>query len=165
MSHDAPDIRPATDDDLLGIVRVLDAGLLDTDAETIRTRITDPDTPVLVADAGGRVVGAVVLGERPVWVAEAFDATEPTDCGHVEAVAVGRSRRGQGLGTTLMRAARESVGGDLTADFAESVRPFYESLGCRIERVEEHESDAGAVEHRLVARVRNVDTDPDAVRR
>jgi ribosomal protein S18 acetylase RimI-like enzyme len=167
-----PDIRPATADDLLGVLRVLDAGLLETDAETIRTRITD-DTPVLVADADGRVVGAVVLGERPAWVAEAFaaggagdhtdglDDTGGDEPGyHIEAVAVGRSRRGRGLGTALLHAAYESVAGDLTADFAESVQPFYESLGCRIERVEEHESDDGTVEHRLVARVRIADADP-----
>ncbi|MFC5367846.1 GNAT family N-acetyltransferase [Salinirubrum litoreum] len=163
MTPDHPDIRPATDDDLVGVMRVLDAGLLDADAETIGRRIaeTEPGS-VLVADADGRVVGAVVLGERPAWVAEVFAGSvagddtggrDDPDDEHVEAIAVGRSRRGQGLGTALLRAARESVVGDLTADFAASVRPFYESLDCRIETVDDPASDGRSPGCRLVARV------------
>jgi GNAT superfamily N-acetyltransferase len=152
MTRDAPDIRPATPDDLVGTMRVLDAGLLDTDADTVRRRIASES--VLVADADGRVVGAVVLGERPAWVAAAFEGPESPDGRHVEAVAVGRSRRGRGLGTALLRAARGSVEGRLTADFAASVRPFYESLDCRIETVDA----PGATGGRHVARVTNRDT-------
>jgi ribosomal protein S18 acetylase RimI-like enzyme len=164
MTRDAPEIRPATDDDLVGVLRVLDAGLLDTDADTVRSRIAaDRPGSVLVADAAGRVVGAVVLGDRPAWVAEAVagtvagDATgrDEGDSHHVEAIAVGRSRRGQGVGTDLLRAACESVGGDLTADFAASVRPFYESLDCRIETGDPGESTE---ERRLVARGRTAPT-------
>jgi GNAT superfamily N-acetyltransferase len=150
------DIRPATDDDLVGAMRVLDAGLLDTDADTVRRRIAGES--VLVADADGRVVGAVVLGERPAWVAAACEGVESPDGRHVEAVAVGRSRRGQGVGTALLRAACESVEGPLTADFAASVRPFYESLGCRIETVGESHGDGA--ERRLVARVKIAHTNP-----
>lgn len=156
MTRRTPDIRPATPEDLVGAMRVLDAGLLETDADTVRGRITDPDTPVLVADADGRVVGAVVVGERPAWVAAAFEAADPTGGQHVDAVAVGRSRRGQGLGTALLRAAFESVEGTLTADFSASVRPFYESLDCRIETVDA----PGATGGRHVARVTNRDVGP-----
>ena len=160
MTRSAPEIRPATPDDLVGVLRVLDAGLLETDADTVRDRIADADTPVLVADADGRVVGAVVLGERPAWVATAFEAAESRDGGHVDAVAVGRSRRGQGLGTALLRAGCESVEGDLTADFAASVRPFYESLGWRVERVDAPASSGRSRERRLVARVNIAHTTP-----
>ena len=156
MTRNAPEIRPATGDDLVGMVRVLDAGLLETDAGTLRRRVADADTPVLVADADGLVVGSVVLAERPPWVAAAVGETESTDRSHVDAVAVGRSRRGQGLGTALLRAACESVEGDLTADFAASVRPFYESLGCRVERIDA----PGATDGRLVARLEVPHTTP-----
>jgi GNAT superfamily N-acetyltransferase len=153
----SPKIRAATPDDLLGVVRVLDAGLLETDADSLQRRIADRS--VLVADAEGRVVGAVVLGECPAWVAAAFEGLESRGGQHVDAVAVGRSRRGQGLGTALLRAACESVEGPLTADFAASVRPFYESLGCRIETVDDGPGD-GAAGSRLVARVKIAHTSP-----
>jgi ribosomal protein S18 acetylase RimI-like enzyme len=116
---------------------------------------------VLVADVAGRVVGAVVLGERPAWVAEMVEPGGPTDGAHVDAIAVGRSRRGQGVGTALVRTAGASVEGSLTADFAESVRPFYESLGCRIESVgDDREPGPNTAGSRLVARVKFPRTGP-----
>ncbi|WP_135536778.1 GNAT family N-acetyltransferase [Halostella pelagica] len=79
----------------------------------------------LVAAADDTVLGALVL--------------DPRDGGaHVEAVAVRRSRRGQGIGTALVEAAAERAD-RLTADFDPGVRPFYESLGFEIEPTGEGE--------------------------
>lgn len=50
----------------------------------------------------------------------------------VEAVAVAPSRRGRGVGTALVDAALARQG-RLVAEFDDTVRPFYESLGFAIE--------------------------------
>jgi GNAT superfamily N-acetyltransferase len=102
------EVREAEPDDLAAVMGVLDAAMLATGAPTVRERIGDG---VLVADDGGRVIGALVL-----------------DGSHVDAVAVRRSRRGQGIGSVLVEAAADRRG-RLTADFRPEVRPFYESLG------------------------------------
>lgn len=137
-------VRAGERDDLLAVMRVLDGAMLDVDAAAVRRRLSgvdadsgsDPDGEagdvggkegdrsgnrngngtgtVLVAEADGRVVGALVL-----------------DGGHVEAVAVRRSRRGQGVGTALVGAAAARAG-RLTADFDPRVAPFYESLGFAV---------------------------------
>ncbi|WP_423750973.1 GNAT family N-acetyltransferase [Salinirarus marinus] len=107
-------VRPATDDDLLAVVRVVDAAMLELDHDAVRTAVGSGD--VLVADCEGRVVGVLVL-----------------DGDHVDAVAVRRSRRGQGIGTALVEAAADRRD-RLTADFDPRVRPFYESLGFNVGR-------------------------------
>lgn len=113
-----PCVRDATADDFLDVVRVLDAGVLETDAETVRNRIESGDA--LVADVDGRVVGALVL-----------------DGAHVDAVAVRRQRQNRGIGSALVEAAATRVDGPLTADFDGGVRPFYASLGFDIEERDE----------------------------
>ena len=100
-------VREARSDERPAVLGVLDGAMLETDR-------LDGST-LLVAVAGDRVLGALVL-----------------DGDHVDAVAVRRSRRGQGIGTALVEAAaarRER----LVAEFREGVRPFYESLGFEVE--------------------------------
>jgi GNAT superfamily N-acetyltransferase len=101
-------VREARPDEHPAALGVLDGAMLETD----RTE----ESTLLVAVEGGRVLGALVLdGER------------------VDAVAVRRRRRGQGIGTALVQAAatrRER----LVAEFREEVRPFYESLGFEVKR-------------------------------
>ncbi|WP_276279906.1 GNAT family N-acetyltransferase [Halorussus caseinilyticus] len=114
-------VREATRDDRLGVRRVLDAAMLEVRANLgERTDAGD----VLVASEGddAPVLGALVL-------------LAPDDGAHVDAVAVRRARRGQGVGSALVRAAAERRG-RLTAEFDPSVRPFYESLGFEITPVE-----------------------------
>ena len=106
-------VREGTPDELVAVMRSLDAGLLEATAAEVRTALAAGDC--LVAADSGRVVGALVL-----------------DGDYVDSVAVSPSRRGRGIGTTLVRDALARRG-RLVADFDERVRPFYESLGFDID--------------------------------
>lgn len=112
------EIRTAQLDDLTDVMNVLDGALLAVDAADIRERIENG--AVLVATVDERVLGTYVL-----------------DGQKIEAIAVRRARRGQGIGTELVETATESVDGTLTAEFHSRVRPFYESLEFAIEPVNE----------------------------
>lgn len=102
-------VRQATVDDLVPVMRLLDAAVLDTDIDVVRTRIGEAD--VLLHDGDGPPAGVIVL-----------------DGGTVIALAVKRARRDEGIGRRLVTAARNRRG-PLTAEFDRRVRPFYESLG------------------------------------
>jgi len=86
-SPDSPDnieIGTASPDDRLDILRVLDAAMLETDAETVDAAIDAGDALVARFKRTDAVVGALV-------------ATRPeSDRVHVDAVAVRRARRGRG---------------------------------------------------------------------
>ncbi|AFK17943.1 N-acetyltransferase [Haloferax mediterranei ATCC 33500] len=122
-------VREGTPDELVAVMRVLDAGLLDMDASEVRTRLSTGDCLVAETgrdrdgEAGGRIVGALVL-----------------DGDYVDAVAVSPSRRGWGVGTKLVAHALDRRG-RLVADFDARVRPFYESLGFDIETEESGTAD------------------------
>lgn len=116
-SSDGVAVRPADPDDSLDVRRVVDGALLDV-PEGLDDRVREGD--VLVAVDADSVVGALVL-----------------DGSRVEAVAVRRRRRGNGVGSELVEAAAGRVNGTLTADFRPEVQPFYESLGFDIEEVAE----------------------------
>ncbi|MFB6122102.1 MAG: GNAT family N-acetyltransferase [Haloferacaceae archaeon] len=109
----SPTVRGAVPDDRVAVARVVDAAMLERGRD-VADAIDAGD--VLAAAADGTVVGALVLdGDR------------------IDAVAVRRRRRGQGVGTALVEAALDRRG-RLTADFDPRVRPFYESLGFDVER-------------------------------
>jgi GNAT superfamily N-acetyltransferase len=128
----------ATPDDRLGVRQVLDAAMLDV-REDLPDRI----------DAGDVLVAEAVRGDseavRGYSNAEEGDSETETDrpilgalvlvprgnAAHVDAVAVRRARRGQGIGVALVRTAAERHA-RLTAAFDSDVRPFYESLGFEI---------------------------------
>lgn len=116
-------IREARPADRVDVRRVLDAAMLAV--EDLPDRIDAGD--VLVAVENGSVRGACVLvppEEAPDWVARAaVDA-------HVDAIAVRRRRRGEGVGRELIDHARER--GSLSAAFEGDVRPFYDDLGFEI---------------------------------
>ncbi len=88
--------------------------MLDLDAD-----LTGDATTTLVADEEGRVLGTLVL-----------------DGEEIVAVAVRRSRRGQGIGTALVETAATRRG-RLVAEFRDRERPFYASLGFDIEPADE----------------------------
>nr|WP_254282969.1 GNAT family N-acetyltransferase [Halomicroarcula limicola] len=96
-------------------MNVLDGAALAVDAETVRASMGSGGTLVAVSEDGERVLGALVL-----------------DGCRIEAVAVRRRRRGQGIGTALVEAAGERRE-RLTAAFDADVRPFYAKLGFEIE--------------------------------
>jgi len=119
-------VREATVQDLPDVMNVLDGAVLRADAATVRDHIADGAVLVAVAGDGGserdgaeRVLGALVL-----------------DGDHIDAVAVRRRRRGQGIGTGLVEAAGERRE-RLTATFDADLRPFYEGLGFAVEPAEE----------------------------
>lgn len=112
-------IRPASARELPVVMNVLDGGALEVDADRVRDGIDDDR--VLIAADGDRVLGALLLTpEGTAGTAE------------IEAVAVRRARRGQGLGTALVRAAADRHD-RLVAGFDERVRPFWTALGFEIE--------------------------------
>jgi GNAT superfamily N-acetyltransferase len=99
---------------------------------------TEADRPIL---------GALVLVPRrdAAHVSSGDTASAPggdaartpdEDVVHVDAVAVRRARRGQGIGAALVRTAAERHA-RLTAAFDSDVRPFYESLGFEISERED----------------------------
>ncbi|MGB9930629.1 GNAT family N-acetyltransferase [Haloarcula amylolytica] len=115
-------VRTATADEVPAVMNVLDGAVLSIAVETVRAGAADGDTLVAVSDGdpgAERVLGALVL-----------DGT------HVEAVAVRRRRRGQGIGTALVEAALDRRD-RITAEFDADVRPFYEALGFAIEALDE----------------------------
>jgi GNAT superfamily N-acetyltransferase len=129
-SASAPDgiaIEPATSDDRLDVLRVLDAAMLETDAERVADRIEAGDALVVRFVKTDAVVGALV-------------ATRP-DPGrlHVAAVAGRRARRGRGIGTALVAATVERAEHDATVDavtaaFDPKLRGFYTDLGFAVDR-------------------------------
>lgn len=140
------DVRTAEPKDHLGVLRVIDGGNLESDATTVERRIDRG--MVLVAVDDGHIVGALVAVPRPAGHEDERIAPDPgrrldgddasvaEEAGaHVEAVAVRLRRRGQGIGTALMRDAAERWR-PLTADFYPGLSGFYEKLDFDIERRE-----------------------------
>jgi len=115
-------IREATAGELPALLNVLDGALLDVAVPGVERAIHGGD--VLVAVAGGgpaeseRILGVLLLDGREII-----------------AVAVRRRRRDQGIGTRLVETASRRRDG-LRAAFDERVRPFWESLGFDVQRVE-----------------------------
>lgn len=115
-------VRPARPDERDAVAAVLDAAMLRTDE--LGPALDRGD--VLVAVAGERLLGALVLVQEE----DAGGARR-----HVDAVAVRPNRRGQGIGSALVRSALDRCGPDerLSAAFDADVRPFYEALAFDIE--------------------------------
>ncbi len=99
-------------------MRVLDGANLELSSETAQRRI-DAGT-VVVADDDNRIVGALVATQREEGV-------------HIEAIAVRRRRRADGIGTALVAHAADEWS-LLTADFDPGVKPFYDALGFDCEQ-------------------------------
>lgn len=124
-------VRTANADEIPAVMNVLDGAVLSIAVETVRAGVEDGDTLVAVSGddpAAERVLGALVL-----------DGT------HIEAVAVRRRRRGQGIGTALVEAASDRRG-RVTAAFDADVRPFYEALGFAIQPLSESDRYRGVRE-------------------
>ena len=109
------ELRRADPDDAMPVIRVLHGALLEIDGETVRSAAERGD--VFVAEDDGWVIGALVLEDN-----------------HIDALAIRRERRKQGLGSALVETAVEEIGGPVTADFRAGVREFWADLGFDIER-------------------------------
>lgn len=131
------EVRPADPDELPTVMTVLDAGGLDVGADRVRAGIRAEQ--VLVAVDAGRLLGALVL-------------TRDADDTAVEiaAIAVRPGRRGQGIGSALVRSAAERHD-RLVAEFDPAVRPFWTSLGFEIEPAEEPGRFVGRFDGRSAA--------------
>ena len=101
-------VRAATPTEYVTVRSICNAAMLELDTGTLRK------AAVLVADEGGRILGSLVL-RGP----------------EIEAVAVRPGRRGQGIGTELVEAAKR-LRPSLFAEFDSRVRPFYTALGFEI---------------------------------
>lgn len=104
------EIRTARSADLSSVMGVLDGALLATRADQVSERIEAGTVLVAVEDA--RILGACVLAGN-----------------EIDAIAVRRARRGQGIGIHLVDAATDAVDGPLVAEFDRRVRSFYDALG------------------------------------
>lgn len=102
-------VRGATPNDWTTVRAIVEGSMLELREGACPRRST------LVATVEGRIVGALVL-----------------DGNEIGAVAVRPNRRDQGIGSALVEAAA-SRRPRLEARFDPSLRPFYESLGFRIE--------------------------------
>ncbi|MFD1571388.1 GNAT family N-acetyltransferase [Halorubrum laminariae] len=129
-------IEPAVPDDRLDILRVLDAAMLETDAELVGAAIGDGDAVVARFDRTGAVVGALV-------------ATRPKPGRlHVDAVAVRRPRRGRGIGSALVagevrRGERDPETRAVTAEFDAELTGFYRNLGFDVASVADDDGSDG----------------------
>jgi GNAT superfamily N-acetyltransferase len=151
------EVREATDGDAEDVVRLLDAAMLEFDRQRTRRRISEGDALVAVVDGFGggddspsppdeRTVGACILAsgekaEQPLWPADECTPDEPPT--EIEQIAVHQSRRGRGIGRSLVGAAAKRADGPLAARFREQVRPFYAALGFEIREREGGRDPAG----------------------
>jgi GNAT superfamily N-acetyltransferase len=123
-------VREATPEEVAGVLGVLDAAALATDHDRVRESVAAGSTLVAVRDDGRdtdppseTVLGALVL----VGIDREDDGAS-----EIDAVAVRRGRRAQGIGSALVAAAADRRD-RLVAEFDAGVRPFYESLEFDVE--------------------------------
>ena len=124
-------LRRAGPNDRLAIVRLFDAGLLETDADRLRRQLDATAGFVLLGTIEERPVGAIAVDLASGDNSEEVDTAEPA---RITAIAVRRRRRDRGIGRQLVDAAAEQVAPrPLAATFDERVRPFYRACGFEIE--------------------------------
>ena len=124
------EVRAAAEGELAAAMTAFDAGGLAVDAGDARRAIRAGG--LLVAVQEGRVLGTLLLEPRAAGA-------------EIDAVAVLPGRRGQGIGTALVRAAAERHG-RLVAAFDPRVRPFWAALGFEIGPAEEPGRLVGVLE-------------------
>lgn len=107
---------------------VLEAAMLEVDAKRVRALADGvADGAVLVATPEDRE--APTPADDPILGALVLDGRT------IEALAVRPRRRGQGIGSALVRAARDRASDPLIATFDAHLQEFYERLGFSVERI------------------------------
>ena len=124
-------LRRAEPDDHLAVVRLFDAGLLETDADRLRRQLDATAGFVLLGTIDEQPVGAVAVD---IASTSGDKETENVEPARITAIAVQRQRRDRGIGRQLLLAAADRVAPrPLTATFDDRVRPFYRACGFEIE--------------------------------
>ncbi len=150
MANDPLTIRPATSTDRAAVARIADP-VQDDHARALPARFRPAVSPlpmehfhqlltsrisgILVAEAGGDIVGFVVLR---VTDASPIPVYQPRRVTFIDMIAVDQTCRGQGIGKALMGAAME-WGRERSADelelsvheFNQTAIAFYERFGLR----------------------------------
>ncbi|MFB6086325.1 MAG: GNAT family N-acetyltransferase [Halodesulfurarchaeum sp.] len=111
-------VEKAGPDDLAAIMNVFDGADLEVGAETVGEH-ADRGTVLVARSEGGTVLAALVGRPRERDV-------------RIEPIAVRPGRRGQGIGTALIREAGARWG-RLTASFERELAPFYRQAGFDVE--------------------------------
>lgn len=125
-------IQHGTPTDRLAVVRLLDAAMLETDADRVRRQLRQQEGVILIATIAETAVGAIALDAAVAADSQHFDGD--ADPVRITAIAVRRRRRDRGIGRQLVAAAAEEVAPrPLTAVFDGRVRPFYSACGFEIE--------------------------------
>jgi GNAT superfamily N-acetyltransferase len=103
--------------DLAAVMTVFDGAALEVSAEAVTEHI-DRGEVLVARSERGTVLGGLVGRPRDGDV-------------RIEPIAVRRGRRGQGIGTALLREAGERWG-RLTASFDRELAPFYRQAGFAV---------------------------------
>jgi GNAT superfamily N-acetyltransferase len=111
-------IELASPDDLATVMNVFDGADLQVSGQEVAEHIDSEEVLIARSDRG-TIIGALVGRPRERDV-------------RIEPVAVRPGRRGQGIGTELIRAAGDRWG-RLTATFDADLTPFYRHTGFEIE--------------------------------
>lgn len=128
-----PSIRHGNPEDLVDVMRLFDGALLETDADRVSQQLTGDRGCILLAASDGRSVGAIAL----INAEETVEDVVWPDSVYISAIAVSKSRRGQGIGRSLIEAAVDWASPrPLSATFDERVRPFYTACEFAIEERE-----------------------------
>ncbi len=110
-------VEPAAPADLAAVMNVFDGADLAVAADAVATHI-DREEVLVARSEAGTVLGALVGRPRERDV-------------RIEPIAVRPGRRGQGIGTALIREAGDRWG-RLTASFDQDVAPFYRQVGFEL---------------------------------
>lgn len=120
-------VREAQSNELSSVMNVLDGAYLDIQTHVVQGAIQSGS--VFVFSESDRIVGVLVIRSDPDWCPQLQSQTHASV--HVEAVAVRRKRRNQGIGRALIGNILARYG-SATVTFNEGVKPFYETLGVSI---------------------------------
>lgn len=128
------------EDDRDTLMRLFDEAVLQVTAETVHRRLAEssPGSALIAYDSDKtQIVGACLIvpdkkDDRPSSDDKPCSSSaqqRPTELTHI---AVTHSRQASGIGSQLVMAAVTATPGPLVAQFHQSVRPFYVTLGFDI---------------------------------